>query len=270
MAAISFNTFTTGASSSANFTSSGKSVQRAFAQLSSGNRITSASIDAAGLAIASNLATNIATISQGSRNANDVASALSIADGALEQVSNITSRLQEIAVTSANGVYSDEQRSALQNEYDALTAEIQRIGDTTTYNGRKLFDGSSVSAELGGSSISVGGINLSELASSLASQDVSSAAGAESAVAALQSFSDNLTTQRGASVDAGLSRLGSVQDTLSNARLVNQQAFSQISDVDVGAAVSDLTRAKVLMQYQASSASSMNSLQASLIKQLTA
>jgi flagellin-like hook-associated protein FlgL len=61
-----------------------------------------------------------------------------------------------------------------------------------------------------------------------------------------------------------------VQDTLSSAKLVNQQAFSQVNDVDVGAAASDLTRAKVLMQYQASSISSMNSLQASLIKQLTA
>jgi len=250
--------------------SSGKTVQRAITQLASGNRITSASIDAAGLAIATDLANNISTISQASRNASDVSSALSIADGALEQVSNITTRLQEIAVTSANGVYSDEQRSALQSEYEALTSEIQRIGESTTYNGKKLFDGSSMSAELGGSSISVGGLNLSELASSLASQNVGSAAGAQNAVAAIQNFSDNLTAQRGESVDAGLSRLGSVQDTLSSAKLVNQQAFSQVNDVDVGAAASDLTRAKVLMQYQASSISSMNSLQASLIKQLTA
>jgi flagellin len=270
MSLIVFNTFGTSSGASSSTAKTGQTIQNAFAQLSSGSRFSSASIDAAGLAIAADLSSSLASISQGARNASDTASALSIADGALEQVSNITSRLQEIAVTSANGVYSDQQRSALQNEYSALTAEIQRIGDTTSYNGQKLLDGSSISAELGGSSVNISGINLSELAQSVASQDVSTSAGAQNAVAALQNFSDTLTSQRGASVDAGLARLGSVQDTLSSAKAVTATALSQASDTDFASAISDLNRAKALQQYQVSALSSMNQLQASLIKELSA
>ena len=270
MSLISFNTFGASSSASSALEKTGQTIRNAFAQLSSGSRFSSASVDSAGLAIAAELASNLASISQGSRNASDAASALSTADGALEQVGNITLRLQEIAVTSANGVYSDQQRSALQNEYTALTAEIQRIGETTSYNGQKLLDGSAISAELGGNSIDVGGINLSELAQSVASQDVSTAAGAQDAVAALQSFSDNLASQRGASVDAGLARLGSVQDTLSSTKAVTAEALSQASDTDFASAISDLTRAKALQQYQVAALSSMNQLQASLIKELSA
>ena len=269
MSLISFNTFGGSSSASSALEKTGQTIRNAFAQLSSGSRFSSASVDSAGLAIAAELASNLASISQGSRNASDAASALSTADGALEQVSNITLRLQEIAVTSANGVYSDQQRSALQNEYSALTTEIQRISETTTFNGKQLLDGSSLSAELGGNSINVGGINLSELAQSVASQDVSTAAGAQDAIAALQSFSDNLTTQKGSSVDAGLARLGSAQDTLNSAKAVTAEALSRVSDTDFASAISDLTRAKVLQKYQISALSSMNQLQASLIKDLS-
>ena len=103
----------------------------------------------------------------------------------------------------------------------------------------------------------------------MASQDVSTAAGAQDAIAALQSFSDNLTTQKGSSVDAGLARLGSAQDTLNSAKAVTAEALSRVSDTDFASAISDLTRAKVLQKYQISALSSMNQLQASLIKDLS-
>jgi flagellin len=246
------------------------SLSKAFAQLSSGFRINSAADDPAGLAIASNLAASITNISQASRNASDVASALSIADGALTQVQDITGRLQELAMTSANGVYSDEQRQAIQAEYSALTQEIQRIGETTSYNGRQLLDGSTINAAVNpdGSAFVVGGVNLNSLASSLSSQDLGSQAGAQAALSTIQDFSGQLSSQRGASIDSALSRLDSIQSNLQSQRVAQSSAFSQISDADVGSAAADFVRSKVLAQYQSALLSQSTQLQASTLQSL--
>lgn len=267
---IGFNSLGTSQGSFLGFSKTQSSLSKAFAQLSSGFRITSAADDAAGLAIASNLAASITTISQASRNASDVTSALSIADGALTQVQDISGRLQELAMTSANGVYSDEQRQAIQAEYSALTQEIQRIGSTTTYNGRQLLDGSTISAAVNpdGSSFSVGGVNLNELASSLSSQDLGTQSGAQSALSVIQDFSTQLSSQRGSSIDSALSRLESIQSNLQSQRVVQSSAFSQIADADVGAAAAEFVRGKVLAQYQATLLAQSSQLQASSLKSL--
>lgn len=267
---VSFNSLSNSGGTFQSFASTQSMLSKAFAQLSSGLRINSAADDAAGLAIASNLAASITSISQASRNASDVVSALSIADGALTQVQDISGRLQELAMTSANGVYSDSQRQAIQSEYSALTQEIQRIGDTTSYNGRQLLDGSTINAAVNpdGSSLTVGGVNLNDLASSLSSQDLSTQAGAQAALSAIQDFSSQLSSQRGASIDSALSRLDSIQSNLQSQNVVQSSALSQISDVDVGSAAADFVRSKVMAQYQAALLSQSSQLQASTLKSL--
>jgi flagellin-like hook-associated protein FlgL len=113
-----------------------------FSRLSSGLRITKASDDAAGLAIASSLNSDGRVYSSALRNLNDGISALAITDGALQQESLILTRLKELATQAANGVYSATQRTALDTEAQALAKEYSRILSVTKFNGQNLLDGS--------------------------------------------------------------------------------------------------------------------------------
>lgn len=256
-----------GSASIFNLTRSQSAFSKSFAQLASGKRINSAADDAAGLAIATGLAASITQISQAGRNVSDAASALSIADGALGQVSEITTRLQELATASANGTLSDAQRTSLQAEYSALSSEVQRISETTTYNGKQLLDGSSLNVQTGsgGESLNVGGVNLQSLASSLTSQDIGSQAGAQAAMSAIEQFTKDLSTQKGGSIDAAMSRLDSIQNNLSSRRVAEQGSLSRIQDADVASAVLETTRNKVLQQYQVSLINQASFMQKSML-----
>jgi len=113
----------------------GKAIQR----LSSGLRINSAADDAAGLAISDRFTTQISGLNQAVRNSNDGISMLQTADGALSTVSTSLQRIRELAVQAANATNSDSDKQALQQEISQLTAEVDRVGRTTTFNGQKLF-----------------------------------------------------------------------------------------------------------------------------------
>jgi flagellin len=118
------------------------SLTSVYEKLSSGQRINKASDDAAGLAIADSLRADNRVATVAIRNANDGISTIAIADSALGEVGNVLSRLAELAEQSANGVFSNVQRSALANEFVALSSEIERIAVTTTFNGVRLLSGS--------------------------------------------------------------------------------------------------------------------------------
>ena len=227
-------------------------LSRAFAQISSGYRIASAVDDAAGLAIASGIAASITTISQASRNVGDTESALTIADGALGQVSEISTRMQELASMAANGTYTDKQRSALQTEYAALSQEIQRIGATTSFNGKSLLDGSSITASIGsgGEALTVDGVNLHSLSSGVTSQDISTQAGAQAAMSSIDQFSQDLTAQRTGTIGSAMSRLDSIQNNFSSQIISQSSALSRIRDADLPSATADLTKSRVLRYYQ--------------------
>lgn len=111
-------------------------------RLSSGQRINRASDDAAGLAIASNLDVRARIYNQSIRNVNDYISALSIATGAAEAISGSLTRMQELAEQAANGTYSAIQRQVMDREAEELRKEINRIVETTSFQGVKLLDGS--------------------------------------------------------------------------------------------------------------------------------
>lgn len=115
-----------------------------FERLASGQRINRASDDAAGLSIASSLSADVRVYNKAISNVNDGISALSIANGAIDQLTDILIRQKELAEQSANGTYSATQRSALDNESKALTDEYNRIVRTTSFNGRKLLDGNDI------------------------------------------------------------------------------------------------------------------------------
>jgi len=108
-------------------------------RLASGLRINSASDDAAGLSIASALDVDRRTFSQGIRNLNDGLGLLNVADGAVEQLVNVVTRLKELAEQAANGTYGAAQRKALDKEAQALSTEFGRIVQSTSFNGQSLF-----------------------------------------------------------------------------------------------------------------------------------
>lgn len=121
-----------------NNASLGTTIQR----LSSGLRINSAKDDAAGLAISERFTTQIRGMNQAARNANDGISLAQTAEGALGEIGNNLQRIRELAVQSANATNSDSDRAALQKEVDQLKSEIDRVAAQTSFNGRKLLDGS--------------------------------------------------------------------------------------------------------------------------------
>jgi flagellin len=136
------NTNVMSLNSQRNLATSGASLATSIQRLSSGLRINSAKDDAAGLAISERFTTQIRGMNQAARNANDGISLAQTAEGALGEVGNNLQRIRELAVQSRNATNSTDDRAALQKEVDQLKSEINRVADTTTFNGTKLLDGS--------------------------------------------------------------------------------------------------------------------------------
>ncbi|MEL0657987.1 flagellin [Psychromonas arctica] len=120
----------------------------AMERLSSGLRINSAKDDAAGLAISTSMNSQITGLNQAVRNSNDGISMAQTAEGAMDEMTNILQRMRELSVQSANDTNSAENRGAIQEEVDQLHQELDRIADTTEFNGKKLLDGTMGSTTL--------------------------------------------------------------------------------------------------------------------------
>src|SRR5690606_36493434 len=120
---------------------SGNALDRATERLASGQRVNSAKDDAAGLAISNRMTSQIRGLDQAIRNANDGVSLVQTAEGALQEVTNILQRIRELSIHSANGIYSDVDRRTLDAEVQQLKLEMNRISETTSFNGQKLLDG---------------------------------------------------------------------------------------------------------------------------------
>src|SRR5690606_31839271 len=123
-------------------TSANKALGTAMERLSTGKRINSAKDDAAGLAIATSMTSQVRGMSQGIRNANDGISLAQTAEGALNEVTNMLQRIRDLSVQAASGTYKATDRDNLQAEVDELTAQIGQVVTNSEFNGVKLFDGS--------------------------------------------------------------------------------------------------------------------------------
>src|SRR3989338_6450843 len=121
---------------------SGKALAQSIQRLSSGLRINSAKDDAAGLAISDRMTAQIRGMNQAVRNANDGISLAQVAEGAMQETTNILQRMRELSVQSANSTNSSSDRQALQEEVGQLQAEIDRIAQNTEFNGQRILDGS--------------------------------------------------------------------------------------------------------------------------------
>ena len=119
-----------------------KEMEQSMQRLSSGTKVNSAADDAAGLAIAGRMEAQTRGLTMAIKNANDAVSLAQTAEGALGEVTNMLQRIRELAVNSANSTLNDSDRLSLDNEVQALKAEIDRVGSTTTFNSQTLLDGS--------------------------------------------------------------------------------------------------------------------------------
>jgi flagellin len=237
-----------------------------FEKLSSGQRINKASDDAAGLAIADSLKADQRIASVAVRNANDGISTVAIADGALGEIGNVLSRLAELSEQSANGTFSTQQRSALQNEFSALGSEIERIALTTKFNGVTLLSGGqSITLQVGFNSQSTSQIQITNVTGTLAALGLAGAdsssliysisgstivegqSAARLALDAVNAAISSLAQTRG-NLGAAESRLRVAINNLNVARENFASAESRIRDVDVASAAADLTRLNILQQ----------------------
>jgi flagellin len=226
-------------------------------KLSSGERITRAADDAAGLAISEKLKSQIRSIRQAKRNADDGISLIQTAEGGLSEVSNIIIRLRELAVQAASDTVGETERSFSDIEFQSLKDEIQRISQSSEFNGRKLLDGTGGMVE-----IQIGANNdpfndrlrydASSILSTLDSlgitgDTVSSKTGAQ---LSLKKLDDALVSVNGSRANLGAlqNRLQSVITNLGVTEENFSEANSRIRDVDVASETAEMTKNNILNQ----------------------
>jgi flagellin len=140
--ALTINTNVASLNAQRQLLNSGNDLDQASERLASGLRVNNAADDAAGLAIANRLTSQIRGLDQAIRNANDGISLIQTAEGALNETTNILQRIRELSIQSSNGIYSDADRSTLDAEVQQLKEELDRIATSTTFNGQPILDGS--------------------------------------------------------------------------------------------------------------------------------
>ena len=248
------------------------SVQR----LSTGLRVNSAKDDAAGLAIAERMNTQVRGMNVAIRNANDAISLSQTAEGALSKINDMGQRMRELAVQSANATNNETDREALNQEYQALAEEIKRNIAGTSFNGTKLFAaGAALTFQIGANNATTDQITITT-ATMTDDSDLKGALGAMGANAAsapgISSFT--FATDALAKLDAMLAKVNSkraefgaiqnrfqaVIETL-QVNAENQTASrSRIMDADFAQETANLTRAQVLQQAGTSMLSQANQL----------
>ena len=246
-----------------------------FRRLSTGLRISTAADDAAGLAISERLRSQVRSLEQGKRNANDGISLVQTAEGALNEVSSILTRLRELAIQSSNGSVSDQDKATLNEEFTSLVSEVDRIGRSTEFNGVKLLDGSSssVSFQVGfGTTTGIDTLSVSLSAAlstslSLNSLDIGSTGTTTTAITSIDAAINSVSSLRG-SLGAVQNRLGSTINNLAIQTENLSAAESRIRDVDVAYETAQLTRNNILQQASISVLSQANAAPQSALQLL--
>ena len=230
-----------------NLNSLSSQLTKSFQKLASGNRINRAADDAAGLAISERLKALSSSLTQGVRNLNDGISATRVAEGALNESSNVLVRLRELSIQSQNGTLNGQQKEAIQQEFDSLTEQLSDISADTNFNGKALLSGSEADIEVvdgtGGEPTTVEVSDQSAQALEVEGLDASD----PGTLAKID--------QAIASVSSTRARLGSTENRLSSqirSQMVaienTMRANSQIRDTDFAKETSELLKNKVLRQ----------------------
>jgi len=256
-----------------------RQMNTAMERLSTGQRINSASDDAAGLAISSRMTSQIRGLDVGIRNANDAISMISTADGALIEVGNMLQRMRELALQSANGTTTSADRDYLNQEYKSLIVEIERIAQNTQWNGGTILQGSANGSSStvkfqvganGGQTVAVNFGDVSQSASTIFYKFDASAGtagtnaadagwhiSAGTAAAAITTASAAMTTvdsaitvvnSQRATFGAAMNQLTYAVDNLSNVKVNAEAARSRVLDTDYAKETSELARTQIIQQ----------------------
>jgi len=232
----------------------------AMEQLSTGTRVNSAKDDAAGLAIGQNMTSQIRGLNQAVRNANDGINMMQTAEGAMVEQTNMLQRMRELAVQSSNGTINSTQRGYLNTEFTALRTQINSIATQTTWNGQQLLDGTNangVNATAGqfdfqvgqnsGQTISVSIAAMTNAGLGIGALVVSTATGASSAIATIDTALDTINNQR-AKIGAGINQLTYAADNVTNISANVTQSRSTIIDTDYATASTQLSKSQIIQQ----------------------
>ncbi len=252
-------------------------LDRSLARLSSGFRINQAADDAAGLAISENLRATIRGQKQASRNAEDGVSLVQVAEGGLNEISNMLIRLRELGVQASSDTIGETERKFLDVEYQQLKSEIQRISEVTTFNSRDLLNGTG-----GIIDIQVGTNNdpfkdRISFNSSAANASLESLALTAEGLATKEQAQQGLTVVDTAmtSVNAMRANFGAMQNrlssTIANLSISHENlsaANSRIRDADIAEESAELTRNNILMQAGVSVLGQANQAQQVALKLL--
>lgn len=233
-----------------------RGLQLSFAQLSSGSRITKAADDAAGLSISETLNSTIRGYTQAQRNANDGMSMVQVAEGGLGEVSNILTRMRELAVQSASDTISDTERGFVNKEIQQMKNEMERIAQTTKWGNASLLNGESQGYDF---QVNINNDDFNDRirfdaneqnatidALGVSGFDFSSKEGAQEALAHLETAQVNVNGMR-ANLGAVQNRLISTSENLSTAIENMSAAKSRIRDTDLAQSSAELARNNVLM-----------------------
>ncbi|MEO7114589.1 MAG: flagellin [Caldimonas sp.] len=242
-----------------NLNTSQSSLATSLQRLSSGLRINSSKDDAAGLAIADRMNAQIRGTNVAIRNANDGISLAQTADGALATVTDALQRMRELAVQAQNGSNGTGDRANLDTEYQQLSSEITRIASQTKFNGNNI-----IGAGAGTQTFQVGANNGDTLSISTSqvttvAGDLTTAANASTALAALDSKLDAITTNR-ATYGAAISRFGFAISNLEISVENQSAARGRIVDADFAAETANLSRAQILQQAGTAMVAQANTL----------
>jgi len=237
-------------------------------RLSTGLRINSAKDDAAGLAIANRMAGQISGLNMAKRNANDAISMVQTVEGATKEIGSMLVRMRELAVQSASGTYSDDDRAALNLEFIELGKEITRIQEKTTWNGIDVLDQELVAGsivpikiQLGSSSgqtmdlefkdwstaLTTGVYGANAIDTETPTIQINNVTNAGTAITKLDVAINGVTSEQ-AKYGAYLSRLQYASDNLSNVATNLDQSRSRIQDADYAIETTELARTQIIAQ----------------------
>jgi flagellin len=266
----------TAANSAVRYLNANSSQQsESLSKLASGSRINKASDDAAGLAIATRLQSDVTALDQAATNAAHSISILQTADGGASNISDILQRMKALASESASGTVTNNERAYIDAEFQQLADEIDGIASGTRFNGESLLDGTSAFAS--GVTVMVGtqasdtitleiaDLDATELG--VASLSTTSQTGAESAISALDDAIDAVSSAR-ADIGATMSRFEFRSDTIATTTENLEASESAIRDVDVAAEQAKLSAAEVKTQAAVAAAAQANQMPQQLLNLL--
>lgn len=252
-------------------------MERSLARLSSGYRINQAADDAAGLAISENLRGTIRGLRQASRNSEDGVSLVQVAEGGLNEISNMLIRLRELGVQAASDTIGETERKFLDVEYQQLKSEIQRISEVTQFNGRDLLNGTGgiIDIQVGTNndpfkdriSFNSSAANSTLESLGLTAEGLATKEMAQQGLSVVDTAMTSVNAMR-ANFGAMQNRLNSTISNLSIAHENLSAANSRIRDADIAEETAELTRNNILTQAGVSVLGQANQAQQVALKLL--